>query len=55
MELIENSTNDIGGGYPPFFGVGDNFGPMGTKQSVNSPINIFKLSPKSAFIPGYIK
>ena len=24
MELIQNTSNDIGGGYPPFFGVGDN-------------------------------
>ena len=55
MDLIQNSTNDIGGAYPPFFGVGDNFGPLGTKQSINSPAEIFKLSPKSAFIPGLIK
>ena len=43
----------IGGGYPPFFGNGDNLGPLGTKQSVNSPANIFKLSPTSPFIPRF--
>ena len=52
MEFIENENNDIGGGYPPFFG-GDNIGPLGTKQSVNSPANIFKLSPTSPFIPRF--
>ena len=53
MEFIENENNDIGGGYPPFFGVGDNIGPLGTKQSVNSPANIFRLSPTSPFIPRF--
>ena len=52
MEFIENENNDIGGGYPPFFG-GDNIGPLGTKQSVNSPANIFRLSPTSPFIPRF--
>ena len=53
MDFIENENNDIGGGYPPFFGVGDNIGPLGTKQSVNSPANIFRLSPTSPFIPRF--
>ena len=53
MDFIENENNDIGGGYPPFFGVGDNLGPLGTKQSVNSPANIFRLSPTSPFIPRF--
>ena len=53
MEFIENENNDIGGGYPPFFGVGDNIGPLGTKQSLNSPANIFNLSPTSPFIPRF--
>ena len=53
MEFIENENNDIGGGYPPFFGVGENMGPLVTKQSVNSPANIFKLSPTSPFIPRF--
>ena len=53
LELLENDNNDIGGAYPPFFGTGDNFGPLGTKQSVNSPANIFKLSPTSPFIPRF--
>jgi hypothetical protein len=52
MEFIENENNDIGGGYPPFFG-GDNIGPLGTKQSINSPANIFRLSPTSPFIPRF--
>ena len=51
LDIIQNDNNDIGGGYPPFFGVGDNLGPLGTKQSLNSPANIFKLSPTSPFIP----
>ena len=45
MEFIENDGNDIGSAYPPFFGGGDNIGPLGTRQSINSPANIFKLSP----------
>ena len=53
LELLENDNNDIGGAYPPFFGTGDNLGPLGTKQSVNSPANIFKLSPTSPFIPRF--
>ena len=53
MDFIENENNDTGGGYPPFFGVGDNIGPLGTKQSVNSPANIFRLSPTSPFIPRF--
>ena len=53
LEFIDNDNNDIGGGYPPFFGVGDNLGPLGTKQSLNSPANIFKLSPTSPFIPRF--
>ena len=53
MDFIENENNDIGGGYPPFFGVGDNIGPLGTKQNVNSPANIFRLSPTSPFIPRF--
>ena len=53
MDFIENENNDIGGAYPPFFGVGDNIGPLGTKQSVNSPANIFRLSPTSPFIPRF--
>ena len=53
LELLENDNNDIGGAYAPFFGTGDNLGPLGTKQSVNSPANIFKLSPTSPFIPRF--
>ena len=53
LEFIDNDNNDIGGGYPPFFGVGDNLGPLGTRQSLNSPANIFKLSPTSPFIPRF--
>ena len=54
MEFIENDGNDIGSAYPPFFGGGDNIGPLGTRQSINSPANIFKLSPTSPFIPRFI-
>ena len=53
MEFIENDGNDIGSAYPPFFGGGDNIGPLGTRQSINSPANIFKLSPTSPFIPRF--
>ena len=54
MEFIENDGNDIGSAYPPFFGGGDNIGPLGTRQSINSHANIFKLSPTSPFIPRFI-
>ena len=53
MEFIENDGNDIGSAYPQFFGGGDNIGPLGTRQSINSPANIFKLSPTSPFIPRF--
>ena len=53
LDFIDNENNDIGGGYPPFFGAGDNMGPLGTRQSLNSPANIFKLSPTSPFIPRF--
>ena len=54
LELLENDNNDMGGvGFNPFFGGGDNLGPLGTRQSLNSPANIFKLSPTSPFIPRF--
>ena len=54
LELLDNDNNDIGGvGFNPFFGGGDNLGPLGTRQSLNSPANIFKLSPTSPFIPRF--
>ena len=49
MDIIQNDNNDIGYGYPSF--MGDNPGPLYTKQSINSPANIFKLSPTTCFIP----
>ena len=54
LELLDNDNNDIGAaGFNPFFGGGDNLGPLGTRQSLNSPANIFKLSPTSPFIPRF--
>ena len=48
MEFIDNYNNEINNSptYPLFPGSGN----MG-RQMINSPVNIFKLSPTSPFIP----
>ena len=50
LDIIQNENNDIGLEYPPFIGMGDNQGPLFTKQSINTPNNIFRLSPTTCFI-----
>jgi len=48
MELIDNYNNEINGSpTSPLFPGSGNMG----RQMINSPVNIFKLSPTSPFIP----
>ena len=54
MEFIENYNNENSNNpYPtyPIFGGNDNIGSSLAKQTMNSPANIFNLSPTSPFMP----
>jgi len=50
MEFIDNFNNDNTCGYT-FFGGNENMGSSIPKQMINTPANIFNLSPTSPFIP----
>jgi hypothetical protein len=54
MEFIDNYNNENSNNpYPtyPIFGGNDNIGSSIAKQTMNSPANIFNLSPTSPFMP----